>query len=245
MNEHQGLNFKSGEFEGHLDLLLDLIERRKLHINDVSLASITEEYIERVSARKELPTGEVAHFVLIASTLLLIKSKSLLPHLSLTTEEESDVKNLEERLKFLEKIRSLSPHLKERLFVTPMYLGGLKRSSRIVFSPSGDLSLSSLSVAIRSAIQSLPLVEKLPKAIVEKIISLEEMMENLAKRIEKSFSMSFKEFSKAHANEKKSVIVGFLALLELVKQGVLSVAQKEHFDDIHIQKDSVGIPEYN
>lgn len=236
---------KTGDFEGPFDLLLDLIEKRKLHINDVSLASITEEYIGRVSALQELPTGEVAHFVLVASTLLLIKSKSLLPYLSLTAEEEGDIKNLEDRLKFLEKIRSLSPYLKSRLFVNPLYIGGLRRSSQIDFSPSGDLSISSLSFAIRSALQSLPLLERLPRAVVEKIISLEEMMENLAKRIEKSFSLSFKEFSKTHANEKKSVIVGFLALLELVKQGVLFVVQEEHFDDIHIRKDSIGIPEYN
>jgi chromatin segregation and condensation protein Rec8/ScpA/Scc1 (kleisin family) len=56
--------------------------------------------------------------------------------------------------------------------------------------------------------------------------------------------MSFKEFSSAHKGEKVNVIVSFLAMLELVKQGVINVAQEKHFDDIHMETESVGIPRY-
>ena len=63
---------KTAVYEGPLDLLLELIEKRKLLINDISLASVTDEYIARVNAMKELPVGETAEFVALAATLLLI-----------------------------------------------------------------------------------------------------------------------------------------------------------------------------
>jgi chromatin segregation and condensation protein Rec8/ScpA/Scc1 (kleisin family) len=87
-----------------------------------------------------------------------------------------------------------------------------------------------------------------PKAIVQKVISLEEMMENLADRITKSMKMSFKEFSghgqKEKQVEKVNVIVSFLAMLELVKQGIINVRQDKDFHDIEIETQSIGIPRY-
>ena len=79
---------KTSSFEGPLDLLLDLIEKRKLFINDVSLAKVTDDFIAHIKQFDDLPMAESAHFILIASTLLLIKSKSLLQELNLTEEEK-------------------------------------------------------------------------------------------------------------------------------------------------------------
>jgi len=70
-------------------------------------------------------------------------------------------------------------------------------------------------------------------------------MENLAERITKSISMSFKEFAGVGKEEKVNVIVSFLAILVLVKQGAISVNQDERFSDITIESDSVGVPKYN
>ena len=70
-------------------------------------------------------------------------------------------------------------------------------------------------------------------------------MENLAKRITKNLKMSFKEFSGIGKEEKVNVIVSFLAMLELVKQGAISVSQDEHFSDITIESDNIGIPKYD
>ena len=89
---------KTEVFEGPLDLLIDLVERRKLLINDISLAAVTDEYIEHVSRMQERSLSGTAHFVQLAATLLLIKSKSLLPVLELTDEEEHAIEDLEERL---------------------------------------------------------------------------------------------------------------------------------------------------
>ena len=87
-----------GEFEGPLELLLDLIEKRKLHISDVSLSQVADEFIEYTKSIEDFPIADSADFILVASTLLLIKSKSLLPNLELTVEEEENIGELEKRL---------------------------------------------------------------------------------------------------------------------------------------------------
>ena len=86
---------KQQQFEGPLELLLDLIEKRKLFVSDIALAQVTDDYIAHIKSSTEFPIADSAQFILVASTLLLIKSKSLLPSLDLTTEEQADIKDLE------------------------------------------------------------------------------------------------------------------------------------------------------
>src|SRR3990167_6797300 len=99
-------------FEGPFGLLLDLVEKRKLFINDVSLAQVTEDYLAYMNKLGGLSSAEISSFVYVASTLLLIKSKSLLPNLDLTSEEEGDIKNLEERLRLYEMFTRLGGNIK-------------------------------------------------------------------------------------------------------------------------------------
>ena len=96
---------KTEKFEGPLDLLLNLIEKRKLLINEISLAKISDDYIQFIKDSGNFPMGESANFILIASTLLLIKSRSLLPSLSLSQEEENSIEELEHRLKIYKEIK--------------------------------------------------------------------------------------------------------------------------------------------
>jgi len=90
----------------------------------------------------------------------------------------------------------------------------------------------------------MPKVESLPKAIVQKVMSLEEMMSNLTKRVQSSIRTSFRDFSGFGKREKVHVIVSFLAVLELVKQGLVNVIQNERHHDIEIESESVGLPNY-
>jgi segregation and condensation protein A len=83
---------KTQVFEGPLDLLLTLVEKKKLFINDIALSQVTDDFIAHIQNFDKLPMGDSAHFILIASTLLLIKSKSLLPALTLTEEEEEGIR---------------------------------------------------------------------------------------------------------------------------------------------------------
>lgn len=234
---------KQTHFEGPLDLLLDLIEKRKLFVNDVSLAKVADDYIAYVKNLSEFPVSDSAHFILIASTLLLIKSKSLLPTLNLTTEEQASIDDLQLRLKMYERMRDLSQKLKP-MFGNKILFARGERKLDPIFSPDEEMTVSNVFAAASRVLASIPKREFLPKVVVDKVISLEEMITNLTERISSNLKMSFKEFS-GGKKERVHIIVSFLAMLELVKQGVINVTQERHFDDISMETGGVvGVPRY-
>jgi segregation and condensation protein A len=232
---------KTSVYEGPLDLLLELIEKRKLLINDISLAQVAEEYINKVNAMDELPMGEVAEFVALAATLLLIKSRSLLPTLEISGEEERDIKELQYRLEVYKIIKEAGRGI-SRAFEGPTLYEGSFPEPQPLFLPDQAVTLGSLRAAANTLIEGFPQHLALPKVRVEKTISLEEMVDTLAKRVSSAMRLSFKEF--AGKKEKTEVIVGFLALLELVKQGILRANQGQQFGDILLESDSVSTPSY-
>lgn len=246
MMEIQKYTVKTKVFEGPLDLLLSLIEKRKLFINDISLAAVADDYIEYINKQEDFPIAHTADFILIASTLVLIKSKSLLPSLTLSTEEQDSIDDLEMRLKLHQRMKELSFHISKNFGKNIMYAKTPSKDVAPVFSPDESLSVSKIAEGIMSVLHNLPKkAAAMPKKIVEKVISLEEMIENLTERINKNLKMSFKEFSGIGKEEKVNVIVSFLAMLELVKQGIVSVTQGEHFSDITMETDNIGTPKYD
>lgn len=230
-------------FEGPLDLLLQLIEKRKLFINDIALAEVTDDYIEYINTLKDFPTADIAHFILVASTLILIKSKSLLPVLSLTEEEKTDVEDLERRLKLYQRFRDLSLHVQAQFGKNISFERPNPLKREVGFASSKDLSKEGLLEGIKRILTNLPKPEFIPKTVVQKVISLEEVIESLTERVKRGIKTSFKEFAKNKA-QKVDVIVSFLAMLELVKQGILAVEQREHFGDIEMESNDVGVPNY-
>ncbi len=237
---------KTQVFEGPLDLLLILVEKRKLFINDIALSQVTDDFIAHIQNFEKLPMGDSAHFILIASTLLLIKSKSLLPALTLTEEEEEGIHDLETRLKIFKRIKEASVNVSNLFGKEIIFEQSQQRPSVPVFSPHESMNLLSLAQAIKDIIKSLPKKEDIPKAVVKKVISLEEMIDNLTKRITHGLKMKFSEFSgSTNKAEKVNVIVSFLAMLELVKQGVIHVSQEKNFADIHMESKEIGVPRYN
>lgn len=239
------LVFKTPVYEGPLDLLLDLIEKRKLLINDISLAQVTDEYLSRIQAMEEMPLSDTAQFVALAATLLLIKSRSLLPFLQISGEEEQDIKELEYRLAVYQIVKNAAKGLEKVAKGERLYEGEPPEFEPLYVADQ-SITLSSLRAAMSSIIESFPQFASLPSIAVRKIISLEEMIERLAGRISSAFSVSFKEFS-GHGKgsaEKGEVIVSFLALLELVKQGIIRATQSENHGDITLENDSVSTPSY-
>ena len=243
--EPQEYTVKTEVFEGPLDLLLSLIEKRKLFINDISLASVADSYIEYINKQEDFGVARTADFILIASTLVLIKSKSLLPTLSLSEEEQESIETLEKRLKLHQRMKELSLHISKNFGKRISFQKTHSKDVVPIFSPDEDLSVSKILDGIKSVLHNLPRkVIAIPKKVIEKVISLEEVIENLTQRINKNLKMSFKEFSGIGKEEKINVIVSFLAMLELVKQGIVSVTQDEHFSDITIETDNIGTPKY-
>ena len=104
-------------FEGPLDTLLSLIEKRKLFISDISLAQVADDYISYVKGLENFPIADSAHFILIASTLVLIKSKSLLPTLTLSEEEEHSIDDLQARLREYQKYKTPDKYIHQNSYI--------------------------------------------------------------------------------------------------------------------------------
>jgi chromatin segregation and condensation protein Rec8/ScpA/Scc1 (kleisin family) len=98
---------------------------------------------------------------------------------------------------------------------------------------------------LRALISTLPRVDVFPKVVIEKVVSLEEMIIRLTSRIQSAFQLGFRDFAGGAGKAKKEIIVSFLAMLELVRRGALRVNQEKHFDDIVMETDQVSVPRYH
>ncbi|MCB9819054.1 segregation/condensation protein A [Candidatus Nomurabacteria bacterium] len=236
-------SIKTPIFEGPLELLIDLVERRKLLINDFSLATVTDEYMAEVSKMQEMSLPGTANFVALAATLLLIKSKSLLPVLELSEEEESSIEELEERLKLYQIYRVASATVAETFGQRVMHERQYVPERKPLFLPDEFCSKAALHEAMYRVVSDLPIKIVKPKVQVRKVVSLEEMIDRLHKRIESQLRLKFSELI-ADSTEKHTYIVGFLAVLESVKQGSILVTQIQRFEEIEIEHSQPKVPSY-
>jgi len=133
-------------YSGPLEALLNLIEERKLSISEVSLSEVTDAYLAYVEKLPELPLGETAQFILVASTLLLIKSRTLLPMLSLSDDERESVEELERRLARYALIRKTAKLLRGHWGTRPLLLAHRAPLRPTVFSPA-DAALGTIAAA--------------------------------------------------------------------------------------------------
>ncbi len=239
----ENFQVKIADFEGPLDLLLNLIEKRKMHISQVSLSQVADDYVNYLKNQDNQSMELMANFIMVASTLMLIKSLALLPGLQLSEEEKESVTDLEDRLKKLQRVRDLSRHLKERFGQNIIF--GREEGSKpiIVFSPTREITQPGILEAIKRLVHNLPVKEIVPQAIIKKVISLEEVISDLAERVSRALKMSFSDFVK-DKKDKVNIIVSFLGMLELVKLGAINVEQKAHLAEIEMENMSVGVPRY-
>lgn len=223
------------KFVGPLDLLLSLIEKRKLLINDFSLAKITNDYLAYIEKLEQFPLRDTANFILVASTLVLLKSRSLLPALQLSEEEKGDIRNLEARLKVYKRIKELSLHVWERYGNNIIFFHEPLRDMMPVFSPTKEISLKTIFVSIKNVVRTLPRKEEIPQFVIQKVISLEDMILKLTERMARALRMSFNELVEG-SKDKSQVIVGFLAMLELIKRGIIIAKQESQEKDIMLER---------
>lgn len=233
---------KTTNFEGPFPLLLELIEKRKLHINDVSLASITDDYLKNIQVINQDTISDISDFIQVAATLILIKSRSILPDFSLTNEEEQDVDELKHRLELYAIIRDISIEISKEYGKNIIILSsGIPYKREISFNPGENLNIDLVYNLTESVLLSIPKKELKPEVKVVKTITIEEMFDHLMDRIEKAVKLSFFDVSgkgvgiKTKA-EKVGVIVSFLALLELVRNEIILADQGENYGDISIIK---------
>lgn len=228
-------------FDGPLEVLLNLIEERKMSISDISLAEVCDAYLAYVEKLPGMPLGETAQFILVASTLLLIKSRTLLPTLQLSDEERESVEELERRLARYALVRKTAKILRKEWGRAPLVLPSRSPSRPPVFTP-GEISTSRILEAVQKLVNLLPKPEAVARAVVAPVLKLEDVIVSLKKRLASAFKARFSELTRSR--EKHEVIVYFLAMLELVRAGSASVSQEKLFEDITIEVEKVAAPRY-
>ncbi len=223
----------TGDFDGPLALLLSLIEKRELDISQVSLASITEEYVKHIEEVEVIAPNELADFLVIASRLLYIKSKALLPEIELEMDEEGV--GLADQLRMYQKYAKAAERLEAMLMDgSEAYKGPRMQVMIEEFSPPEALSTNDLRDSITSLIQRVKPYVELPQRMMERTITVEEKITSLKKNIARKAKAYFHEL--AHNGSRSDLVTSFLALLELLKQNIVRVEQQNIFEDIAIHK---------
>src|SRR3990167_1803825 len=228
-------------YSGPLEALLNLIEERKLPISQINLAEVTDAYLAYVEKLPELPLGETAQFILVASTLLLIKSRTLLPTLTLSDDERESVQELERRLARYALIRKASRALRKEWGSAPLLFAKRAPERTPVFSPA-EVSVNILVETVRRLVSILPKPEALAQAAVAPVLALEDVIKDVRTRLVTAIRASFRELTKSR--DKSETIVYFLATLELVRSGSVSASQERLFEDITIELENAIAPRY-
>lgn len=227
---------KLEQFQGPLDLLLQLTEEKRLDITEISLAKVTDQYLKYLEKIENIPLENLADFLVIASRLILIKSRMLLPALELTEEEEEDIEALKKQLEEYKRFKELAKKIEDiakakNLAYSREKYQGLKS----IFYPPKNFKLEDLKTVFKKVMEEIALLEeKLPEESLKLKVSIEEKIKDLQKELSNRIKATFQDLTKAGA--KTDIIISFLALLELIKQKVLSVNQKKAFGDINIRK---------
>ncbi|MBP9765886.1 MAG: segregation/condensation protein A [Candidatus Pacebacteria bacterium] len=243
----QTFNVNLERFSGPYFKLLELIEDRKLSINEFSLSQITDEYIlyiKELESKNEKDIVDISQFISIASTLMLIKAKSLFPNIEYTEDEKREVGNLEKKLELYKIMTSATKNIGKNYDKKPIFPISKFENKEVVFVFDERLDLLLMhSIAIASILK-IPRKERLKQVAVRQVLKIEDVIENLLDRVQQSFkNLSFKEFSSSLSNVGKSLeerksafIVSFLAMLELIKNGILNAEQGEGHNEIEINE---------
>lgn len=219
-------------FQGPLELLLTSIEKRERTINDIALAEVADDFIAYLHKDGAVPLIETTQFLLVASTLLLIKSRSLLPTLELTHEEQADIDDLKHRLALYKVVRHAARALKKQWGSQYLYTTKHRYTAPVMFTPSPDTTPEELLSAARRVIDHVPKQLVKPTARVERVINLDEVITTLEQRVSSAARDTFANV--VAGVDRIEAIVGFLALLELVKRGSVAAQQDQQFTDIHL-----------
>jgi segregation and condensation protein A len=231
--------YSVGSFQGPLELLLSLIESEKMPISEVSLARVAEQFLQYVRSMPQFDADTVSRFLSIAATLVAIKAQSLLPVLDTSEEVEADIGELEHRLRMYAALRECVKVLEKHYHVCkPLFARPSGWSSHYSFIPDNTITISSIQNALHDVLEkSVEVAEdahsSLPEVRIRSVKSLEEVMDAISKTVQggAGYTLSSKGgFSDAYT--RAEALISFLAILELVRSGIVSADQGEYHDDI-------------
>lgn len=236
-HQTSGYTVQTAVYEGPLDLLLDLIERAELDITTVSLAAVTEQYLDYLHHLEETHADEISAFLVIAAKLVQIKSEALLPRPPVRESGDEDVgASLVEQLKLYKRFKEIAKLLGER------EAQNLRTYLRLAPPPKieGKLDLSNITLTdLINAAQEVfsKEIEKqsLGTVITAPKVTIREKIELISKRLGTAEHAHFRELLGENPT-RIEVVVTFLALLELVKRYRVAAKQEGLFTDIEIER---------
>jgi segregation and condensation protein A len=232
---------KLENFEGPLDLLLHLIKRNELEIHDINIAIITKQYLDAIQLMQELNLDVAGEFLVMAATLIHIKSKMLLPRPETASAVEGDeedprdalVRRLLEHQKF--KAAAGLLHEKEQLRSAQW-----QRPDEVVahiagdeYEPELEVDLFSLLTAFQAVVDRAKLRPKV--LLPPEQIPVEVRIDQLLARLSETQAMGFEDLF-ADVNDRSGLIVTFLALLEMIRLKLVRVFQSGTFGPIRVYK---------
>lgn len=241
------ISVKLQVFEGPLDLLLHLIDKNKVNIYDIPIVLITDQYLEYVNAMDKQDLDVVSEFLVMAATLIDIKCRMLLPKPVNEDEEEEDPRReLVERLLEYKKYKLIAEELKDMsvdaersMYKLPTIPDEVAKYEAPVDLQAllSDITLARLNnifsqIMKRQVDKIDPIRSKFGK-IEKEEVNQEEKIEELMEYARKHGRFSFSELLLSQSG-KMQIIVMFLAILEMMKIGKLTIVQEDIFDDIVI-----------
>lgn len=229
-------------FEGPLDLLLHLIEREELDITQVSLAQITNQYLEYLAHLSERDPDSLADFLVVAAKLLLIKSRVLLPRppASISSEDEDVGQDLIQQLIEYKRFKEAAGWLKqldEKGMQSYIRLAGVPTLDRVV--DLGEVTLDDLLAAVHDVLAVKPPEPSVNGTVAPVRISIADQIELIERKTRRGRTVSFRRLL-GEATSRTEVIVTLLALLEMVKQLRVTMRQDRRFGDIQIMAQSAA-----
>lgn len=242
------INVKLEVFEGPLDLLLHLLDKNKVNIYDIPIVEITKQYMEYIEEMKRQDLNILSEFLVMAATLIDIKSRMLLPSTAEDEEEEEDPRNeLVQQLLEYKMYKCMAYELKDLQMDACRYMFKKPTIPAEVLAYEEPVNLEEL-VADVTLAQLNEIFKNIMKKQVDKIdpirskygkiekeeVSVEEKMSYLEEYAVLHKHFSFRNLLEAQSS-KVEIIVTFLAILELMKVGKINISQEKIFDDIKIE----------
>ncbi|MRG86456.1 segregation/condensation protein A [Salinibacillus xinjiangensis] len=247
---------KLDAFEGPLDLLLHLINRYEIDIYDIPVAEITEQYMIYIHTMQQLELNIASEYLVMAATLLEIKSKMLIPNQELELEEdeyeeEDPREELMQRLIEYRKYKEAAQSLKDRELDTnqiytrpPLNLEHYKVEGSQPIENNGEVTIFDMIGALQKVFQRRKWEQPLETRVHRQEIPIQERMEQMMTQIyEANGKIHFGDlFPSPH---RSHIVISFIALLELMKKKMVTCEQQENFSDIMIYQmgDGDGITE--
>ena len=242
-----GIPVKLQVFEGPLDLLLHLIDKNKIDIYDIPIVEITNQYMDYIRAMEREDLNVMSEFLVMAATLLDIKCRMLLPkEVKEDGEEEDPRQELVEQLLEYKMYKYMSYELRDReaegqraLYRAPDLPEEVKEYVEPIDMDAllGDLTLAKLNSifqdVIRRQADKIDPVRSTFGKIEKETVTLSQRMEDIRIFARKSRRVSFRELLTSQKS-RTQIVVTFLAVLQMMKEGSIRTEQEQPFDDILI-----------